>query len=171
MKLTTIAKAWVSIHLHGKITLHNLNSAARHRQNHQIPAPNGLWGKSIRVKLKIRNKVITMQETKGKTSLWSFCVFGKENRMEYISIFENDLRENDKAEKSIESYIGAVRGFVGFLCLKGITLERILDLFAVNSYQTQLLQENYEPASINKSGKYREILLKPEMVETIKNTR
>ena len=33
-----------SFRLHRKITLHNLNSAVRHRQKHQIPALKGLWG-------------------------------------------------------------------------------------------------------------------------------
>ncbi len=32
-------------------------------------------------------------------SLWSFCIFGKENHMEYINDFENDLRENGVRQK------------------------------------------------------------------------
>lgn len=70
--------------------------------------------------------------------------------MKYISIFENYLRENGKVEKTIESYTGDVRGFFGFLSLKGITFEGVLNRFAVNSYKNHLLQENYEPTIINK---------------------
>lgn len=70
--------------------------------------------------------------------------------MEYISIFENYLRENGKAEKTIESYTGDVRGFMGFLSLKDITFDGVLNRFAVNSYKNHLLQENYEPTTINK---------------------
>jgi integrase/recombinase XerD len=91
-----------------------------------------------------------MQETKGQVSLWSFCVFGKENLMEYISIFENYLRENGKAEKTLESYTGDVRKFMGFLSQKGITFDGVLNRFAINSYENHLLQENYEPTTINK---------------------
>lgn len=43
--------------------------------------------------------------------------------MEYISVFENYLRENGKAEKTIESYIGDVRGYTKLLSEKGITFD------------------------------------------------
>jgi len=64
--------------------------------------------------------------------------------------FENYLRKNSKEEKTIESYTGDIRGFIGFLSMKGITFDGVLNRFAVNSYKNRLLQENYEPTTINK---------------------
>ncbi len=91
-----------------------------------------------------------MHETKGQMSLWFFCVFGKENHMEHINVFEDYLRENGKAEKTIKSYTGDVRGYIRFLSEKGIIFNGQLNRFDINSYKNHLLQEYYEPTTINK---------------------
>lgn len=70
--------------------------------------------------------------------------------MEHINAFENYLRNNSKADKTIESYTGDVRGYIGFLSKKGIVFDGQLNRFAINSYKNHLLQEHYEPTTINK---------------------
>ncbi len=70
--------------------------------------------------------------------------------MEHINVFEDYLRENGKAEKSIKSYTGDVRGYIRFLSEKGIIIDGQLNRFAINSYKNHLLQENYEPTTTNK---------------------
>ena len=70
--------------------------------------------------------------------------------MEYIKAFETNLREQGKAEKTIQSYTGDVMGFVKYLQDKELSFDGILNRFAINSYKNYLLTENYEPSTINK---------------------
>ncbi len=75
-------------------------------------------------------------------SLWSFCVFGKKNRMEHINDFETYLRENGKAEKTTKSYTGDVREYIRFLSEKGIDFVGELNRFAINKKLNSLQSFN-----------------------------
>lgn len=70
--------------------------------------------------------------------------------MSTIKDFEDHLREDGKSEKTIESYIGDLRGLEAFLQERDIELGGVLNRFAINSYRTMLLESDYEPTTINK---------------------
>ena len=61
-----------------------------------------------------------------------FLRLRKENHMEYIKTFETNLREQGKAEKTIQSYTGDVMGFVKYLQEKELSLDGTLNRFAIN---------------------------------------
>jgi integrase/recombinase XerD len=79
-----------------------------------------------------------------------FLRLRKENHMEYINTFETNLKEQGKAEKTIQSYTGDVIGFLKYLQEKELSFDGTLNRFTINSYKTHLLKENYEPTTINK---------------------
>lgn len=84
-------------------------------------------------------------------SLWSFCRFWKgAKHMTTIKTFEDYLREDGKGEKTIESYVGDVRGLKRFAEERGMNFDGTLDRFALNSYRAYLLENSYEPTTINK---------------------
>jgi hypothetical protein len=70
--------------------------------------------------------------------------------MHYIKSFESHLREEGKAEKTIQSYTGDTMGFLTYLKSKELSFDGILNRFAINSYKSYLIKENYEPTTINK---------------------
>lgn len=70
--------------------------------------------------------------------------------MEYVKTFETYLRESGKAEKTIESYTGDIKGYIRYMTEKGIAFGGIINRFVINSYKNHLLDENYEPTTINK---------------------
>ncbi len=70
--------------------------------------------------------------------------------MTTIKEFEDYLREEGKGEKTIESYVGDVRGLKRFVEERGMTFDGTLNRFALNSYRTYLLENSYEPTTINK---------------------
>ena len=74
----------------------------------------------------------------------------KETTMNYIKAFESHLREEGKAEKTIQSYSGDTMGFLNYLEAKELSFDGILNRFAINSYKNHLIKENYEPTTINK---------------------
>lgn len=76
--------------------------------------------------------------------------FQKEEIMNYIETFESTLRDQGKAEKTIESYTGDIIGFTHFMESKSLTFDGILNRFTINSYKNHLIKENYEPTTINK---------------------
>ncbi len=70
--------------------------------------------------------------------------------MNYIQSFETYLKENGKADKSIESYTGDVTGYIRYIGKKDITFDGQLNRFTINSYKNHLLENNYAPTTINK---------------------
>ncbi|QSX06738.1 site-specific integrase [Sedimentibacter sp. zth1] len=70
--------------------------------------------------------------------------------MNYIETFESHLREQRKAEKTIQSYTGDTMGFLTYLETKELSFDGILNRFTINSYKNYLIKENYEPTTINK---------------------
>ncbi|WP_430885870.1 tyrosine-type recombinase/integrase [Fusibacter sp. JL216-2] len=70
--------------------------------------------------------------------------------MSTIKAFEDHLREDGKSEKTIESYIGDLRGLEAFMQERDMELGGALNRFAINSYRTMLLETDYEPTTINK---------------------
>jgi len=74
----------------------------------------------------------------------------KELIMNYIESFESHLREQGKADKTIQSYIGDTAQFLTYLESKELSFDGILNRFTINSYKNHLIKENYEPTTINK---------------------
>lgn len=70
--------------------------------------------------------------------------------MNYIKEFGSHLREEGKAEKTIQSYSGDTMGFLTYLKSKELSFDGILNRFTVNSYKSHLIKENYQPTTINK---------------------
>ncbi|WP_411502724.1 tyrosine-type recombinase/integrase [Brevibacillus centrosporus] len=70
--------------------------------------------------------------------------------MDLIQQFEQYLVENGIASKTIESYVGDVKGFCVFL--EGMGVEQPTDLkrFYVSSYKSHLMENKYAVATINK---------------------
>ena len=67
-----------------------------------------------------------------------------------IEDFKISLIEDGKSPKTIESYIGDIRGFIEFLGSKGVEFNGNLQRFYVVSYKNFLVESNYEVATINK---------------------
>ena len=70
--------------------------------------------------------------------------------MDYIKAFESYLSNNGKADKTIESYTGDVKGYLRYLSDKNITFNGNVNRFSINSYKNHLLDNHYEPTTINK---------------------
>ncbi len=68
--------------------------------------------------------------------------------MDYIKSFESHLKEEGKAEKTIQSYTGDTMGFLTYLKSKELSFDGILNRFTINSYKNHLIKENYEPTTI-----------------------
>ncbi len=68
--------------------------------------------------------------------------------MDYIKSFESHLKEEGKAEKTIQSYTGDTMGFLIYLKSKELSFDGILNRFTINSYKNHLIKENYEPTTI-----------------------
>ena len=70
--------------------------------------------------------------------------------MNVIQQFEQYLVENGIAPKTIESYVGDVRGFAEYLAGLGMDDPADLKRFYVASYKNHLVENNYAVATINK---------------------
>lgn len=64
--------------------------------------------------------------------------------------FKSHLINNGKRPKTIESYVGDVKGLLKYLETKGTIFEGNLNLFYVVSYKNYLIETSYEPTTINK---------------------
>jgi len=74
----------------------------------------------------------------------------KESAMDYIKSFSQYLLDNGKADKTIESYTGDIKGYIRFLGVRGIEFEGTLNRFTIISYKNHLLENSYEPVTVNK---------------------
>jgi len=70
--------------------------------------------------------------------------------MEYIKNFGEYLADKGKADKTVESYTGDVKEFIRFLAEREIVFEGTLNRFTIISYKNHLLENAYEPVTINK---------------------
>lgn len=70
--------------------------------------------------------------------------------MDYIKNFGKYLFENGKANNTVKSYTGDVKGFTRFLAERDIAFEGTLNRFTIISYKNHLLEKNYEPVTVNK---------------------
>lgn len=70
--------------------------------------------------------------------------------MNYITSFESYLRQQGKAEKTIQSYTGDTSKLFKYLESKGLSFDGCLNRFTIKSYKNHLINENYEPTTINK---------------------
>jgi len=70
--------------------------------------------------------------------------------MDVISQFEQYLVENGIAPKTIESYVGDVKGFAEYLAGMGVDDPADLKRFYVAIYKNHLIEAKYKVATINK---------------------
>ncbi len=70
--------------------------------------------------------------------------------MKQIQLFEQYLIENGIAPKTIESYVGDVRGFYEYLSGMGVESQTDFKRFYVVSYKNHLVEKKYAVATINK---------------------
>lgn len=67
-----------------------------------------------------------------------------------VKEFENYLRVNGIAPKTIESYVSDINGFHHYLKEQGVKDEKIIHRFYVVSYKQKVLEEGFAVATINK---------------------
>jgi len=60
--------------------------------------------------------------------------------MEYITKFGEYLSENSKADKTVESYTGDIKGYIRSLGKKGIIYDYTLNLLAVLNWKNHLME-------------------------------
>ena len=70
--------------------------------------------------------------------------------MNYIESFESHLRQQGKAEKTIQSYKGDTMGLFKYLDSKELSFDGTLNRFTIKSYKNNLINDNYDPTTINK---------------------
>lgn len=67
-----------------------------------------------------------------------------------VTDFEEELAADGKSAKTLESYIGDIRGFIEWLDTKESTFTGNLKRFHITAYRSFLVQKNYEVNTINK---------------------
>ncbi|WP_300385478.1 tyrosine-type recombinase/integrase [Clostridium sp.] len=88
-----------------------------------------------------------------------------------IEDFKISLIEDGKSTKTIKSYVGDRKAFIEFIGSKGVEFNGNLQRFYVVSYKNFLVESNYQVATIKiygKGGKFREVPLKFDLSDTIK---
>jgi len=69
---------------------------------------------------------------------------------EFAEGFKKYLIEDGKRPKTIESYVGDVGGFLGYIRENGTDFAGDLKRFQITSYKNHLVERGYEMATINK---------------------
>ncbi|WBW97311.1 tyrosine-type recombinase/integrase [Oceanirhabdus sp. W0125-5] len=67
-----------------------------------------------------------------------------------VKNFERHLIEDGKSIKTIESYVGDVTGLIKYLESMGVEFDGTLKRFYITSYKNNLIENGYEPTTINK---------------------
>ncbi len=67
-----------------------------------------------------------------------------------VKDFERHLFEDGKSTKTIESYIGDVTGLIKYLETMGVEFDGTLKRLYITSYKNNLIENGYEPTTINK---------------------
>lgn len=70
--------------------------------------------------------------------------------IEILNDFERHLIEDGKRPKTVESYVGDVKGLMEYLDGMNVTFDGSLSRFYITSYKNRLLENDYEPTTINK---------------------
>lgn len=67
-----------------------------------------------------------------------------------VEEFKINLMEDGKSNCTIQSYVGDISGFLKYLSRMGIEFEGVIKRFYITSYKNYLVDNSYEPATINK---------------------
>jgi integrase/recombinase XerD len=84
-----------------------------------------------------------------KKHLWLFLL-GERYMCDLAQAFKEWLFEEGRAEKTIESYVGDVKGFQQFLAEKAVDTSQPLSRFSFVCYKQHLIDNGYAIATINK---------------------
>ncbi|WP_242967967.1 site-specific integrase [Tepidibacter mesophilus] len=79
----------------------------------------------------------------------TLCVRHEQDKGTVEEFFQY-LLEDGKSPKTIESYVGDVKGFLTYLESQGVNFENTLSRFYVTSYRNYLIENDFKPATINK---------------------
>lgn len=70
--------------------------------------------------------------------------------IDFVEKFKKYLKEDGKSQKTIESYVGNIGGFVSYIQNMGVKFQGELKRFYVRSFRNYLIESQYETATINK---------------------
>ncbi|WP_236886706.1 site-specific integrase [Clostridium beijerinckii] len=70
--------------------------------------------------------------------------------MTIIEQFKTNLIEDGKSTNTVQSYVGDITAFLKYLGTMGVGFDGVLKRFYVTSYKNYLVDNSYEPATINK---------------------
>jgi integrase/recombinase XerD len=70
--------------------------------------------------------------------------------MDYIKDFGEHLTSVGKADNTVSSYTGDVKGVIRFLAERDLTFEGTLNRFTIISYKNHLLEQGIAPVTVNK---------------------
>ena len=74
----------------------------------------------------------------------------RKSAKEIVNDFQNYLLEDGKSPKTIESYVGDIKGFVRHLASLGYEFDGEIQRFCLTNYRNHLLEKEYQAAAINK---------------------
>jgi integrase/recombinase XerD len=69
---------------------------------------------------------------------------------DFVEKFRRHLKEDGKSQKTIESYVGDIAGFVAYMENMGVKFQGELKRFYVTSFRNHLIESQYGTATINK---------------------
>ncbi|WP_238882329.1 tyrosine-type recombinase/integrase [Clostridium sp. YIM B02551] len=69
---------------------------------------------------------------------------------DFVEKFKRYLKEDGKSQKTIESYVGDIAGFVTYLQSMEVKFQGELKRFYITSFRSYLIENKYEVATINK---------------------
>ncbi|EPY2279073.1 site-specific integrase [Clostridium sporogenes] len=67
-----------------------------------------------------------------------------------VEEFKSNLIEDGKSTNTVQSYVGDITAFLKYLGKMGAEFEGVLKRFYITSYKNYLVDNSYEPATINK---------------------
>ena len=75
---------------------------------------------------------------------------GRKKMIAIIEQFKINLIEDCKSTNTVQSYVGDITAFLKYLGIMGVEFDGTLKRFYITSYKNYLVDNNYEPATINK---------------------
>ena len=70
--------------------------------------------------------------------------------IEILNDFERHLIEDGKRPKTVESYVGDIKGLLTYLDEGKVVFDGVLNRYYITSYKNKLMEKDYEPTTINK---------------------
>lgn len=67
-----------------------------------------------------------------------------------VEEFQINLMEDGKNDNTVQSYVGDITAFLKYLAKMGVEFDGVLKRFYITSYKNYLIDNSYEPATINK---------------------